>query len=149
VLDNDTGHAIRTFGCLSMFQVALISGSYRQTVAWAACLQRFTIPAGLARYRVTVLASYSQCSPARPRHGLRACLPGERMPPLPPGTYHAGLFQARLLVRVPPAITVRVTPAHLGSAAAGPRLKITIRDGSRPRPPRANPTILSAARRTG
>jgi hypothetical protein len=101
VLDNDTGHAIRTFGCLSMFQVALISGSYRQTVAWAACLQRFTIPAGLARYRVTVLASYSQCSPARPRHGLRACLPGERMPPLPPGTYHAGLFQARLLVPGP------------------------------------------------
>jgi hypothetical protein len=94
VVDNDTGHAIRTFGCLSLFQVALISGSYRPTVAWAACRQRFTIPAGQTRYRVTVSASYSQCSQSRPRHGLRACLPGERMPPLPPGTYHARLFQA-------------------------------------------------------
>lgn len=118
LVDNHTGHAIHIFGCLSLFQVALTSGSYRPPVAWAACLQRFTIPVGQARYRVTVWASYSQCSQARPRHGLKACLPGERMPPLPPGTYHARLYQARPLVRIPPPITVRVTPARPGSAAA-------------------------------
>lgn len=113
LVENHTGHAIHTFGCLSLFQVALASGSYLPTVAWASCLQRFTIPAGQARYRVTVTANYSQCSQSRPRHGLRACLPGGRMPPLPPGTYHARLYQARPLVRVPPAITVRVMPARL------------------------------------
>jgi len=118
LVDNHTGHAIHTFGCVSLFQVALTSRSYQPTVAWAACLQRFTIPPGLSRDRVTVWASNSQCSPARPRHGLRPCLPGERMPPLPPGTYHARLFQARPLARIPPAITVRVIPARPGSAAA-------------------------------
>jgi YVTN family beta-propeller protein len=117
LVDNHTGHAIHTVGCVSLFQVALTSRSYQPAVAWAACLQRFTIPPGLSRHRVTVWASYSQCSPARPRHGLRACLPGERMPPLPPGTYHARLFQARPLARIPPAITVRVIPARPGSAA--------------------------------
>jgi hypothetical protein len=94
LVDNTTGHAIHVPGCLSLFQVLLTSSSYRLAVAWPLCLQRFTIPAGLARNRVTVRASYSQCSQARPRHGLRACLPGGRMPPLPPGTYHARLFQA-------------------------------------------------------
>jgi len=68
LVDNHTGHAIHTFGCVSLFQVALTSRSYQPTVAWAACLQRFTIPPGLSRDRVTVWASNSQCSPARPRH---------------------------------------------------------------------------------
>jgi hypothetical protein len=112
LIDNHSGHAVHTFGCLSLFQVALTSGSYRPTVAWPACLQRFTIPVGVTRYRVTVWASYSQCGQARPLNGLKACLPGGRMPPLPPGTYHARLYRARPLVRVPPAITVRVMPAR-------------------------------------
>ncbi len=118
LVDNHTGHAIHTFGCLSLFQVLLNSRTYRPTVAWAACLQRFTIPAGQTRYRVTVWASSSQCSQARPPQGLKACLPDGRMPPLPPGTYHARLFQAHPLVRVPPAITVRVIPARPGAVAA-------------------------------
>jgi hypothetical protein len=40
------------------------------------------------------------------------------MPPLPPGTYQARLFQARPLVQIPPPITVRVMPARPRSAAA-------------------------------
>jgi hypothetical protein len=113
LVDNTTGQAIHVSGCLSLFQVLLTSSTYRPAVAWAACLQRFTIPAGQTRYRVTLWASDSQCSQARPRAGLRACLPGGHMPPLPPGTYHARLFQARKLVRVPPPVTVRVTlPGH-------------------------------------
>ncbi|MGH3203834.1 MAG: hypothetical protein ACRDP5_17545 [Streptosporangiaceae bacterium] len=110
LVDNNTGHTVHAAGCLALFQVVLTSGTYRPVVAWATCLQQFTIPPGQTRYRVTLQASYSQCSQGRPQDGLRACLPGGRMPPLPPGTYHARLFQARNLVRVPPAVTVRVTP---------------------------------------
>lgn len=113
LVDNDTGHAVRVAGCLALFQVVLASSTYRPAVAWPACLQQFTIPPGQTRYRVTLTASYSQCSPGRPRDGLRACLPDGRMPPLPPGTYQARLFQVRKLVQVPPAVTVRVTlPGH-------------------------------------
>jgi hypothetical protein len=43
LVENHAGHAIETFGT-SLFHVALTSRSYRLTVAWAACLQRFTIP---------------------------------------------------------------------------------------------------------
>ncbi len=113
VVENNTGHAIRVSGCVKLFQVLLTSSTYRPPVAWFTCSQRFTIPAGESRYSATVWASYSQCSQGRPEHGLRACRPDGRMPPLPPGIYHAKLFQARNLVRVPPAPTVRVTPAML------------------------------------
>jgi len=81
-------------GCLSPFEVLLTSGKYWPTVAWPLCLQPFTIPAGETRYPVTVWATYSQCSQGRPHDGVIGCLPGGRMPPLPPGTYHARLFQA-------------------------------------------------------
>jgi len=109
-VDNTTGHAVQVTGCLALFQVILTSSTYRPVAAWEACLRQFTIPVGQARYRVTLAASYSQCSQGRPRGGVRACLPGGRMPPLPPGTYHARLCQAAKLVRVPPEVAVRVTP---------------------------------------
>jgi hypothetical protein len=113
LVNNNTGHAVHVAGCLALFQVVLASGTYRPAVAWATCLQQFTIPVGQTRYRVTLRASYSQCSQGRPRDGLGACLPDGRMPPLPPGTYYARLFQARKLVPVSPAVTVRVTlPGH-------------------------------------
>jgi hypothetical protein len=110
LVDNTTGRAIHVTGCLSLFQVVLTSSTYRPAVAWAACAQRFTIPVGESRYQVTVRASYMQCTQSRPRHGLRACLPDGRMPPLAPGTYHARLFQAGKLARVPPATKMQVTP---------------------------------------
>lgn len=112
LVHNSAGHAIHVLGCLSLFQVLLTSRRYWPTVAWAACAQRFTIPAGLTPYLVTVSARYSQCTQSRPRRGVKACLPGGRMPPLPPGTYWARLFQARPLVRIPPVIRVRVMPAR-------------------------------------
>jgi hypothetical protein len=110
VVENSTGQAIRVFGCVKLFQVLLTSRTYRPPVAWFTCLQRFMIPAGESRYPVTLSASYSQCTQGRPQHGLRACRPDGRMPPLPPGTYHGKLFQVRSFVRIPPALTVRVTP---------------------------------------
>lgn len=111
VVENNTGRAIHASGCLALFQVALVSGSYHPSVAWPLCLQPFTIPAGRSSYPVTVEASYSQCSQGRPQDGLKACLPGPRPPPLPPGDYRATLFQEGHLVPVPPAIPVRVTPS--------------------------------------
>jgi hypothetical protein len=110
VVENNTGRAIHVPGCWRLFQVALVSSKNRPTVAWLTCLQTFTIPAGQSSYPATVQASYSQCSPGRPRGGVRACLPGGRPPPLPPGDYRARLFQDGHLVPVPPAMTVHVTP---------------------------------------
>ena len=109
LVENHTEHAVHASGCLTLFQVLLTSSTYRPTAAWFLCLQPFTIPIGETRYSATVSASYNQCHQGRPQHGLRACLPGGRPPPLPPGDYHATLFQVGHLVRVPPAITVRVT----------------------------------------
>ena len=85
VVQNNIGRAIRVSGCVNLFQVLLTSSTYRPTAAWFTCLQRFTIPAGESRYSVTVWASYSQCSQGGPQHGLKACRPDGRMPPLPPG----------------------------------------------------------------
>jgi hypothetical protein len=112
VVENNAGHTIRVPGCVTLFQVALVSSKYRPAVAWFTCLQTFTIPVGESSYPVTVEASYRECSPNRPQGGLRACLPNRHPPPLPPGDYHARLFQAGHLVPVPPAMTVRVTPTE-------------------------------------
>jgi len=107
VVENDTGRAIHTSGCLSLFQVALVSSSYHPSVSWFTCLQRFVIPTGRSSYPVTVAATYNQCGPSKP--SVSRCLPGGGMPPLPPGRYRAVLFQFRHLVPVPPPIAIRVT----------------------------------------
>ncbi len=109
VIENGTGRAIHTSGCLTLFQVALVSSTYHPAIAWLDCLQPFTIPIGQSSYPVTVAASYIQCGQGRPSGVIKACLPGGHPPPLPPGTYRAVLFQSRHLVPVPPPITVRVT----------------------------------------
>jgi hypothetical protein len=110
LVENNTGRAIRVSGCLTLFQVALASSKYQPAMAWPACAQAFTIPAGQSSYPVTVRASYLECSAGRPQGAVRACLPNRRPPPLPPGDYHARLFQLGNLVPVPLAMTVRVTP---------------------------------------
>jgi hypothetical protein len=110
VVENNTGHAVHVSGCLALFQVALASSKYQPAVAWPLCLQPFTIPIGESSYPATVEASYSECRAGRPQGAVRACLPNRRPPPLPPGDYHAKLFQMGHIVPVPPAITVRVTP---------------------------------------
>jgi hypothetical protein len=114
IVVNNTGHAIHVAGCLTLFQVALVSDTYHPAVAWFTCLQTLTIRAGISSYPVTLSASYSECSQGRPRDGMKACLRNRRSPPLPAGVYRATLFQAGHIVPAPPAIPVRVTPA--GSA---------------------------------
>jgi hypothetical protein len=102
LIENNTGRAIDAYGCLTLFQVLLVGGSYHPPVAWLGCLRPLSIPAGQSSYPVTVAATYLQCSQGRPSNGIKACLPGGHPPPLPPGTYQAVLFQARHLA-----------PAHL------------------------------------
>lgn len=110
VVDNNTGHAIHEHGCLSLFQVALTSSTYHPKVAWAACLQLLTIPAGTSSYPVKIVATYFACGQGNSRDGLKACLPDQKLPPLPPGHYNAKLFiQVKHLAPAPPAIPVRVT----------------------------------------
>lgn len=109
IIENNTGHAIRAFGCGSLFQVVLVGRRYHPQVAWPLCLQSFTIRTGRSSYRVTVVARYNQCSQGRPSDGVVACLPGGEQPPLPPGSYRAVLFQSRHLFPTPPAIAMRLT----------------------------------------
>jgi hypothetical protein len=112
VVQNNTGHALRVPGCLTLFEVVLTSKTYRPAVAWLSCLQTITIPAGESSYPMTLQASYHACSQGPPQDGLQACLPDGGPPPLPPGDYHATLFQVRHLVPAPRAVSVRVTPAR-------------------------------------
>jgi hypothetical protein len=111
-VENNTGHAIRTEGCNGLFAVALASSRYHPIVAVTTCVERLTIPEGQSSYRVQVLASYLSCSVGHASGARPACLPGPRMPPLPPGRYRATLF---FLVSqfgpAPPAIPVLVRPA--------------------------------------
>jgi hypothetical protein len=94
VIDNSSGHEIHAYGCLTMFQLALVSSSYHPAIAWFDCAQSFTIPRGRSIYPVIIAASYSQCSSARPANATRACLPDGHTPPLPPGRYRAVLFSS-------------------------------------------------------
>jgi hypothetical protein len=113
VVDNNTGHAIHARACDGLFAVTLASRTYHpQAMAPAvSCGRTRTIPVGKSSYPVTVLASYLACSADGARAGLKACLPGNKRPPLPPGTYHTTLYQASQVVPAPPTITVRVTPS--------------------------------------
>ena len=105
VVQNHTGQAARASGCLSLFRVVLGNDKMKPEVAWPACLQSFTIPAGSSSYTVTVDASYSQCG-----GGTVRCVHG-RPPPLPPGDYLAMLFQSgHNGIPTPPPVGVRVTP---------------------------------------
>lgn len=107
IVRNNTGRAIHTSGCLTLFQVALTSSRYHPDPAWLSCLQPFTIPVGVSSYQITVAATYLHCGDRQ----SPACLPGGGMPPLPAGKYRARLFQSRHLVQAPPGVPVRVIAA--------------------------------------
>jgi hypothetical protein len=109
IVENGTGRAIHTMGCGTLFAVALASRTFQPTVGWLHCLQRFTIPVGRSSYRVTVEARYGQCGPGSSYSAIKTCGPDRRPPPLPPGDYHAILFQAGRLVQAPSPLPVRVT----------------------------------------
>jgi hypothetical protein len=111
VVDNNTGHTIRTPGCGVLFTIALASSSYHPVVVSPTCLQFLTIPAGTSSYRVEILASYLACSVGHASGGLKACLPGRKAPPLPPGNYYAKLFfQVKQFAPAPRLIPVKVIP---------------------------------------
>jgi ribosomal 50S subunit-recycling heat shock protein len=103
IVENNTGRSVSTVACGSLFQVALSSKAYHPAVAWLTCVQSFTIPVGRSTYRVTVEARRSPC-PQGSSHVIKTC-------PLPPGDYHAVLFQLGHLVQAPRPMPFRVTPA--------------------------------------
>jgi hypothetical protein len=58
---------------------------------------------------VEILASYLACSVGHASGGLKACLPGRKAPPLPPGNYYARLFfQVSQFAPAPPPVPVEV-----------------------------------------
>ena len=86
LVENNTGHAVHTSGCGTLFQILLTSSHYRPPVAWFTCWQPFVIPVGESRYPAPVRASYSECSQGRPQHGFRPCLRAGRPPRFPLAT---------------------------------------------------------------
>lgn len=111
IVKNNTGHAIHTSGCGSLFLLEFGSRTYHPTVAWPACLQRLTIGKGTIRYRIGMPATYMQCGRVA-SYASPACLPHDKMPPLPPGRYRIVLEQVRHLVPAPAPVHVQVTPVR-------------------------------------
>jgi hypothetical protein len=110
VVRNNTGRAVHPVGCLYLFAVALTSSTYHPDVGGPACWHRFTIPAGVSSYPVSVSATYLSCGQRGSPGTTHVCLPGGRMPPLPAGKYRAKLFPLGPRVQAPPGVPVRVIP---------------------------------------
>jgi hypothetical protein len=106
VVHNDTGQELHVSGCGTPFAVALGNDEIEPTVAWNSCLQPFTIPSGTSNWPVTVRATFLACGGPSP---VPACQEGH-VPPLPPGSYRAMLYQSPRIVPTPPSIDVQVTP---------------------------------------
>jgi hypothetical protein len=94
VLHNSTGRArVLARGCPHGFvQLTLSSRSLTTSPAWAlpACSDAtFVARPGTTVYRLEVPATYLACTMRghRAQAGSVQCLPGNRMPPLPAGTY--------------------------------------------------------------
>ena len=111
VVDNETGAAVHVAACGTPFAVALRNRHVKPEVVWPLCRTDVVIPEGRSSYEVIILASLLVCTNATPTGTTPACLPGGGMPPLPPGRYHAALYQQPSVVAQPRAIPVRVTAA--------------------------------------
>src|SRR5690349_7058646 len=92
VVQNDSGAAVMTTGCGSLFQIALITSGETPEIAWTLCLQNFTIPIGESRYPMTITAEARGCG-GEPAGQRPACVDGHAPAP-PPGEYEAALFQS-------------------------------------------------------
>jgi hypothetical protein len=70
-----------------------------------------TIKHGTNRFPVTVSTSYQECLPPGGTSSVPVpkCVEG-KIPPLPPGTYHAKLASEGLDLPTPRPVTVRLTP---------------------------------------
>jgi hypothetical protein len=113
VVDNNTGHALRLWGCGTLFQLWLVSETYQPDVSGFDCLREITIPIGTSSYAESVVASYNECHDGGPWGTVKACL-RNGPPPLPPGEYHAELFQVPHVLPAPPGIPIQVLPAIVG-----------------------------------
>ncbi len=110
-ITNRTGHDLKEGGCVRLFNVDLSNETIKPTVEWPDCLTVFTIPTGTSTYPVTVATTYHGCGNGPPQGDVPTCLPGGTMPPLPPGTYQATLYQHPIIAATPPPITVTLTQA--------------------------------------
>ena len=98
-------------GCGELFVAVLQNNTIPQRPAWAGCLQTFTVPSGRTTYPITVDANYQACSQEPPGDVLDPpCLAGNTMPPLPPGSYQAVLYNGSGFP-TPPPINVTVVTA--------------------------------------
>lgn len=110
VVENPTGRDIHLTGCHSIFEVLLVSSTYRPDSIWLNCLQRFTIPTGRSIYSTLVSASLSGCVQPGGMGNLPACLPPPNvMPPLPRGAYWATTFERGNQIPLPAPVKVTVT----------------------------------------
>ena len=92
-----------------MFSGALNNDKIHQEPAQAACGSNLTIPIGESSYPVTIPATFMVCNPNAQPSLNPACLPGMRMPPVPPGNYNAIFVAGSSVVATPAPIPVLVT----------------------------------------
>jgi hypothetical protein len=98
-------------GCRPFFAVTLTGHRLPLAAGFPALCSRepFLLKPGTTRLAFTVTTTYPGCTSGRPATGhTPACLPGNRMPPLPPGRYRAVLPGSGDLP-LPPATPVQVT----------------------------------------
>jgi heat shock protein HslJ len=88
VVENYTDRVIHATRCGNYFHVVLGTADTHAAIGWESCLQQFTIPVGVSRYRVPVST------------------------PLPPGEYQARLYQRGNAVPTGPTINVQVVAAR-------------------------------------
>src|SRR5580658_4147870 len=106
IVDNRSGQALKVGGCGSLFQVLLTSAHVHPQPAWPSCIEPISVPVGVSKYTVSVMASYSMCDQRGPPP---VCRKAGQPPPLPPGQYEATLFQIRSIAPPPPPPTIWVT----------------------------------------
>ena len=119
IVENNTGHALHPFGCLTLFEVVLHNAQVPADIAGFDCYGNLpTIPVGESTWPMPVSATYFMCGMSGPPN---QCING-RPPPLPLGLYEASLYQmASTNIPDPPSIVVRLI------AGSGPPPSIRLR----------------------
>jgi hypothetical protein len=105
MVENQSGQTAHVNDCGSAFQVLLSNRVIDQQPVWPSCARPLSIPVGVSKYTVSVMASYSTCHLKGPPPVCQKDGP----PPLPPGQYEANLFLSSPFAPAQPPLTVLVT----------------------------------------
>jgi hypothetical protein len=94
IVDNPGAALHATGPCGLPFAIVLANKAAQQQGLFNDCGERHTIPTGRTVYRLTAFTRYSACVNNRADGPLPLCTGDGKIPPLPPGNYHATLADA-------------------------------------------------------